>query len=188
VNMESLPKRIGKEIKRFHDDPVPGIRIANIKGDLRYFYVQILGPSSSPYEGGYFDLELWLPEDYPMTAPKVHFLRPVPLYHPNIDKLGRICLDVLKGHWSPALQIRTILLSIQSLLASPNLDDPLEPNIAKAWKDGPSAAAAKAKQMTLAEATEEKSLLRRMKYYDMDPLNPPDEEESDATSGSKIGN
>jgi ubiquitin-conjugating enzyme E2 N len=47
--------------------------------------------------GGIFDLELWLPEDYPMTAPKVHFLRDVPLYHPNIDKIGRICLDVLKG-------------------------------------------------------------------------------------------
>ena len=76
-------------------------------------------------------LELFLPADYPMAPPKVRFLTRI--YHPNVDKLGRICLDILKDKWSPALQIRTVLLSIQALLSAPNPDDPLDNDIAALW-------------------------------------------------------
>ena len=79
--------------------------------------------------GGTFKLELFLPEDYPMAPPKVRFLTRI--YHPNIDKLGRICLDILKDKWSPALQIRTVLLPIQALLSAPNPDDPLSNDVAE---------------------------------------------------------
>lgn len=68
-----------------------------------------------------------------MEPPKVRFLTKI--YHPNIDKLGRICLDVLKDKWSPALQIRTVLLSIQALLSSPEPDDPLDTTVADHFKN-----------------------------------------------------
>jgi len=67
-----------------------------------------------------------------MAPPKVRFLTKI--YHPNIDRLGRICLDILKDKWSPALQIRTVLLSIQALLSAPNPDDPLANDVAEHWK------------------------------------------------------
>ena len=129
----------------------------------RYFNVIIAGPQDSAYEreyacfqacfslflfqrglpdkervwcvcgaDGVYKLELFLPGEYPMTPPKVRFLTKI--YHPNVDRIGRICLDILKDKWSPALQIRTVLLSIQVLMSDPNPNDPLNNEAADFWK------------------------------------------------------
>eukprot|EP00123_Amoebidium_parasiticum_P019517 comp26239_c0_seq1/m.47082 comp26239_c0_seq1/g.47082 ORF comp26239_c0_seq1/g.47082 comp26239_c0_seq1/m.47082 type:complete len:151 (-) comp26239_c0_seq1:580-1032(-) len=144
--MDGLPKRILKETQRLHVEPVPGIEAQPDEANARYFKVTIQGPAGSPYEGGVFHLELFLPEDYPMAPPKVRFLTKI--YHPNIDRLGRICLDILKDKWSPALQIRTVLLSIQALLSAPNPDDPLANDVAELWKKDEATAIKNAAQWT----------------------------------------
>ncbi|KAI9625353.1 hypothetical protein H4Q26_016377 [Puccinia striiformis f. sp. tritici PST-130] len=125
-------QRIIKETERLVSDAPPGISAVPHDDNLRYFDVGLQGPEGSAFQGGLFKLELFLPEDYPMSPPKVRFLTKI--YHPNIDKLGRICLDILKDRWSPALQIRTVLLSIQALLSSPNPDDPLANDVAQHYK------------------------------------------------------
>ncbi|CAN7021113.1 unnamed protein product [Brassica rapa subsp. trilocularis] len=145
-NLESEQVTYRLETQRLLSEPAPGISASPSEENMRYFNVMILGPTQSPYEGGVFKLELFLPEEYPMAAPKVRFLTKI--YHPNIDKLGRICLDILKDKWSPALQIRTVLLSIQALLSAPNPDDPLSENIAKHWKSNEAEAVETAKEWT----------------------------------------
>mmetsp|Transcript_28076 Transcript_28076/g.86862 ORF Transcript_28076/g.86862 Transcript_28076/m.86862 type:complete len:151 (-) Transcript_28076:83-535(-) len=147
----SLPRRIVKETSRLTQEPVPGITASPYADNLRYFTVLISGPTESPYERGVFRLELFLPADYPMAPPKVRFLTKI--YHPNVDKLGRICLDILKDKWSPALQIRTVLLSIQALLSAPNPDDPLDNQVAELWKTNEAAAMRTAAEWTRNYAT-----------------------------------
>ncbi|KAL6187594.1 hypothetical protein ACLB2K_038992 [Fragaria x ananassa] len=64
---------------------------------------------------------------YPFQPPSVTF--GTPIYHPNIDTGGRICLDILnldpEGAWQPSLNISTVLTSIGLLLSEPNPDDGL---------------------------------------------------------------
>jgi ubiquitin-conjugating enzyme E2 N len=84
-----------QESTRLTSQPDPGMSATPHVENPRYFDVIIAGPASSPYEGGVFKLELFLGEGYPMEPPKVRFL--TKLYHPNVDKLGRICLDILSA-------------------------------------------------------------------------------------------
>lgn len=50
-------------------EPVPGISAVPDEQNARYFHVVVSGPEGSPFEGGVFRLELFLPEEYPMSTP-----------------------------------------------------------------------------------------------------------------------
>jgi ubiquitin-conjugating enzyme E2 N len=144
--MDSIPKRILKETERLLQDPVPGITAIPDPANLRLFSVTIQGPAHSPYSAGHFSLSLFLPDDYPMSPPKVRFVTPI--FHPNIDRLGRICLDILKDKRSPALQVRTVLLSVQALMGAPNPGDPLANDVAEEWLRDEEGAIRKAQEWT----------------------------------------
>jgi ubiquitin-conjugating enzyme E2 N len=124
-------KRLEKELNNIKNEPLPNILIEQNKDNLREFFIEMIGPDDTPYEKGIFNLELFLPREYPIVPPKIRFLTKI--YHPNIDKLGRICISILKSEWSPALTIKSVLLSIQSLLADPNINDPLDTKIGEHW-------------------------------------------------------
>ena len=73
-----------QETERLLAEPVEGVNATPYEDNCRYFNVAIAGPIDSPYQGGLFRLELFLPAEYPMGPPKVRFL--TKLYHPNIDR------------------------------------------------------------------------------------------------------
>ncbi|KAK2521784.1 Ube2t [Columba livia] len=124
--------RLKRELALLSTEPPPGITCWQNQNQLDNLRAQILGGADTPYEKGIFNLEIVVPERYPFEPPKIRFLTPI--YHPNIDSAGRICLDVLKlppkGVWRPSLNISTLLSSIQLLMAEPNPDDPLMADIA----------------------------------------------------------
>lgn len=62
----------------------------------------------------------------------------------------------MADNWSPALQIRTILLSIQALLGAPNPDDPLANDVAQHWKTDEPGAIQVAKDWTREKAMKPK--------------------------------
>ena len=111
--------------------PPPGISAWPEEDDLSSFKAQMTGPTETPYEGGLFELRLKIGDRYPFEPPKVRFL--TPLYHPNVDQAGRICLDLLKmppsGSWKPALNLSSLLTSLRVLLGEANPDDGLIPEI-----------------------------------------------------------
>eukprot|EP00474_Spongospora_subterranea_P008704 CRZ09162.1 hypothetical protein [Spongospora subterranea] len=146
MSSAALSRRIVKETQRLMKEPVLGIVCTPDENNLRYFHIQIDGPQDTPYYGGVFQIEMFLPDTYPMSPPKVRFLTRI--YHPNIDRLGRICLDILKDKWSPALQIKSVCLSIQCLLQSPNPLDPLANDVADHWKTDEDGALLTAKEWT----------------------------------------
>nr|XP_035967919.1 ubiquitin-conjugating enzyme E2 K isoform X1 [Halichoerus grypus] len=97
---------------------------------------EIAGPPDTPYEGGRYQLEIKIPETYPFNPPKVRFITKI--WHPNISSVtGAICLDILKDQWAAAMTLRTVLLSLQALLAAAEPDDPQDAVVANQYKQNP---------------------------------------------------
>jgi ubiquitin-conjugating enzyme (huntingtin interacting protein 2) len=123
---------------------------------LTHFAARIKGPAGTPYEGGIFNVDIKIPSQYPFEAPKMRFTTQV--WHPNISsQTGAICLDILKDAWSPALTMKTALLSLQALLSAPEPKDPQDAEVATQYLKEPAKWAATAKFWTDTYAKESKA-------------------------------
>ncbi|CAG5130589.1 unnamed protein product [Candidula unifasciata] len=129
----NVTKRLQKELRTLMMSGSHGIS-AFPEGDNMFRWIgTIEGASGTVYENLAYKLSLTFPATYPIEAVKVKF--ETPCYHPNVDSHGNICLDILKEKWSALYDVRTVLLSIQSLLGEPNIDSPLNAQAADLWKD-----------------------------------------------------
>jgi ubiquitin-protein ligase len=97
--------------------PIPCVRQTVTMQIQSYLRAELLGPEDSPYAGLIFTLMIGIPEDYPFKPYKIRFMTPI--YHPNITVQGDILADFLETEWSLTLTIRTTLLMIGALMATP---------------------------------------------------------------------
>lgn len=125
--------RIKSELREIAAAPPVGISACPLGESLFTWIATIWGPAGSHYDGGRFRLKIKFPEEYPLKPPNAAFIDDC--FHPNVSEQGSICLDVLKEAWSPVMSVRTVLLSIQSLLGEPNPDDPFNSRAAKLYQE-----------------------------------------------------
>ncbi|GAA51285.1 ubiquitin-conjugating enzyme E2 R [Clonorchis sinensis] len=129
----SAVKALQKELLELNATPVEGFKV-NISSVENMFVwdVAIFGPPKTLYEGGYFKARLFFPPDYPYSPPSMQFL--TKMFHPNIYADGEVCISILHSpgedpqsdelaseRWNPTQNVRTILLSVISLLNEPNI-------------------------------------------------------------------
>ncbi|KAJ6505768.1 ubiquitin-conjugating enzyme/RWD-like protein [Mycena vitilis] len=128
--MDARLRRVNKEIADCKNDKTSNIRIDLVDASPFHLKGSFPGPEDTPYEGGLFEVDILIPDSYPFQPVKMKFLTKV--YHPNVSSAsGAICLDILKDAWSPVLTLKSTLISLQSLLCSPEPNDPQDAEVAK---------------------------------------------------------
>lgn len=125
-------RRVQSEQVDFQKNPLDGDGIfVSWSDELHLCRALVVGPTETPYQYGFYFFEVKYPNTYPWEAPLVKFLTGdgrVRL-NPNLYVNGKVCLSIL-GTWSgppwtPGLTLRTVLISIQSLLhAHPLQNEP----------------------------------------------------------------
>ncbi|XP_072473073.1 ubiquitin-conjugating enzyme E2 C-like isoform X2 [Notamacropus eugenii] len=106
----SRSKRLQKKFMTLMMSGDKGISAFPESDNLFKWVGTIYGAAGTVYEDLRYKLSLEFPSGYPYNAPTVKF-----------DK------------WSALYDVRTILLSIQSLLGEPSIDSPLNTHAAELW-------------------------------------------------------
>jgi len=146
----SAVRALAMEYKSLQEEPVEGFRVKLMNDDnLFEWMVAIFGPPDTLYQGGYFKAHMKFPHDYPYSPPSIRFLTKV--WHPNVYENGDLCISILHPpvddpqsgelpceRWNPTQNVRTILLSVISLLNEPNTYSPANVDASvmyRRWRD-----------------------------------------------------
>jgi len=109
------------------------IDINIINDNILDLEICFIGPIETPYEDIINTISIKLNDNYPNKPPVIKFLTKI--FHPNISIDGLICLDILKDNWKPIYTLRTIIISLISLLSDPNPDSPVNSYAGKLYKE-----------------------------------------------------
>jgi ubiquitin-protein ligase len=132
ISKETI-QRLLKDVKHIIKNPLTDQGIYYIHDDTNMMkgYAMIVGPSDTPYFGGFYFFEFTYPSDYPHSPPKVKYctngekIR----FNPNLYTCGKVCISLLntwKGdQWTSCQTITTVLLTLCTLLCqNPLLNEP----------------------------------------------------------------
>ncbi|KAI9299132.1 ubiquitin conjugating enzyme [Neoconidiobolus thromboides FSU 785] len=135
-----------KQLKDLMKNPVEGFSAGLVEDNIYEWDVLIIGPQDTLYEGGFFKAHLSFPTNYPQMPPSMKFI--TEMWHPNVYSDGRVCISILhppgedkwgyesaSERWLPVHTVETILLSVISMLSSPNDESPANIEAAKEWRD-----------------------------------------------------
>lgn len=120
--MSKTKLRIMQDFVDFNNNKPDGIYLDINKENIFKNYALIVGPNNTPYFGGYYLFEVIFPKNYPNSSPSVKLLTidGKTRINPNLYECGKVCLSILgtwEGPgWKKVMNLRTVLLSIQSLL------------------------------------------------------------------------
>lgn len=145
-------RRIAKELSDIQADAESKILAESANGsDLTHLLASFPGPPDTPYEGGTYIVDIKIPNEYPFRPPVMFFK--TKLWHPNVSsQTGAICLDTLGSAWSPVLTIKSALLSLQSLLSTPEPKDPQDAEVASMLMNFPEKFQRKAREWAITHA------------------------------------
>jgi len=143
-------KLLANTLKNILSDPVEGFAVELVdESNLFEWKIYIEGPKDTLYEGGVFQLTMKFPSDFPMSPPELRFMSD--FWHPNVYRdTGLVCISILhppvedemsgelaSERWLPTQTVTTILLSVISLLNSPNFSSPANVDASVEWRNDP---------------------------------------------------
>lgn len=114
--------RIVQDFVDFNNNKPEGIYFYVNQENIFQNYAMIVGPKNTPYFGGFYLFEVIFPKDYPNKSPSVKLLTidGKIRFNPNLYESGKVCLSILGTWtgpgWKSVMNLRSVLLSIQSLL------------------------------------------------------------------------
>jgi len=114
------------------ENALPWCTVNPVDEDIMHWQSMLSGPEDTCYENGVFNLDIQFPSEYPFKPPKIKFLTKI--YHPNVKTdTGDICADLLNENWGPECNVVYCLNVINEMLKNPNLDSPLEVEVAQLY-------------------------------------------------------
>ncbi|KAJ2742749.1 hypothetical protein GGI20_004252 [Coemansia sp. BCRC 34301] len=127
--------KLSKELRELMKNPNPSFSVGLVDQNLFKWNITMFGPEGTPYDEGIFQAVMTFPDNYPFAPPTLVFKSK--FWHPNVYLDGRVCISILHDagddphqyedageRWSPAQSVESILLSVISMLSSPNADSP----------------------------------------------------------------